>query len=640
MRIKNATFIQMHLEKLVLLAAVLFLVVVLAIFFGGLFNPYKVEMGSSKYAQPSDVIPAMLKDVDKINAGLKTPDPIDPNYVPPNMQTNYEEMLAQPVISVANATLPRRLSLRGMPLADLNITPPPPPEYIVPSPPMPTGIAMDHGHGVLDVEFERDQLPAYANLWGGEMRIPPDFYYVVLDGEFSMFDWAQALIGEPGEAGKIPVGIWEQRLNITAVYLIREELDEQTGEWGNRTIVSPLPGQIQLMPSEIHSDVLAEAEALIEGAGDPDIIQEITQPLLPALAHGDFIMLPKDELFDEGNEQFPGFEDRPFIDEGIDEPMTEAERRRAERRAEMEERRAERDRERNNRGGESFEDGPAPRDDREAERQRALQERRQRQLEEEQRRLAELEEQRRLEQERRRRMLEDRRNANPGVEGEGLRLPGGGTLDPDVLTRVYTADVTAEYGKTYRYKLAVAVINPLYGVPSLAPTQQEQNKNKAALAPSEEVIDATEWTEPVVVPPKYEYFFVGGGESRSRLEVWTIYNGLRIRQEFEVSSGDLIGGEVVRVVPGMGEVTIDMSVGAIVVDVERRQDISGRTVYALIYIDEQGQLHERLQSIDQSNPRRRELDLLQKEQERELADRLRFENEFQNERDFERGPRR
>jgi len=632
MRVKNATFVQKHIEKLILLVAGLFLVIVLAIFVGGVINPYKVELGNSLYNQPSEVIPALLDDAEKINLGLKGPDPIDPNYVPPNMQTNYEQMMNQSVINTQQPTLPRRLSLRGTPLSDLNVIPPPPPAYVVPSPPMPTAVAADHSHAVLDTEFDTRLNSAYAELWGGQMRVPPDFYYVLLEGEFSMYDWVQALIGEPGEAGKIPSGIWKSRLNITAGYLIREEMDEATGQWLNRTIVRPLPGQIQLMPSENHSEDLDQAAKLIEEVGEQTNQQDITQPVLPALANDDFITLPKDGLFEDG-EGIPGFEEDPFNDGGIGVPMNEAERQRAERRQAMEERRAEQEARRGGRGGpEDFEEGPGnSRNERDLERQRELQERRQRQLEEEERRRQALEQERiRREQERLRRE-EERRLANPGVD-LGLTLPGGGTISAEQLTRVWAMDITAEYGKTYRYKLAVAVINPLYGVPRLDPEQYATNKNKAALGPSEEVIEAAEWSEPIVVPPKYEFFFVGGGENRSRIEVWTIYNGLRIRQEFEVSAGDPIGGEVIRLVPGMGEVAIDMTVGATVVDVERRLDISGRTVYALVYIDDQGRLHERLQSNDQSNPRRRELDLLQREQERDLAERLQFEQQLQDER--------
>ncbi|MEM9019170.1 MAG: hypothetical protein AAGC44_01290 [Planctomycetota bacterium] len=631
MRVKNATFIQKHIEKLVLLVAAIFLVLVLAIFVGGVFNPYKVELGNKTYDRPDEVIPALLQDVERVEAGLIREDQIDPDYAPPDMQQNYEEMLGMRVILSENGTLPRRLSLNGTPLSDLNIQPPPPPTYIVPSPPMPAAVAMLHDHAVLDIEFAPELNPEFVRLWDG-MRRPPDFYYVILDGEFSMYDWAQALIGERGQSGKVPSGIWEKRLNITGVYLIRERLDEQTGQWVDREIIPKIPGQIRVMPQDVMPDDMAQAELLIEQAAEQALQQEICEPVPPALANNDFIMLPKDAIFEEEQLDEPGLGGPNFLEGDLGRPMDENERRRMERRQQMEERRAERERQRGNRGGgdPGFEGGGELLNERDLERQRQLEERRQRQIEEELRRQAELEQQRQRQLDERRRRLEERQlNNQGGVNNEFvLALPGGRQLNAEELTRVFAMDVTPEYGQTYRYKLAVAVINPLYGVPKLAEEQFEQNKNQAALGPSVEVIEEADWMGPVTVPPKFEFFFVGGGESRSRLEVWTIFNGLRIKQEFEVSAGDRIGGMVERDVPGMGLVQVDLNVGATVVDIERRLDISNRPIYALTFIDEQGQLHERLQDQDKKNPRRRELDLLQQEQEQEMLDFQQFEDEF------------
>lgn len=623
MRVKNATFVQKHIEKLILLAAVLFLLVVLAIFVGGLFNPYAVELGGQEYAQPAAVYPALLEKSNRLQTDLQKNGLIPEEYEAPDMATNYKGMLDHPVTTMA--ALPQRLAQTGTPISAIRVVPPPPPYYVVPNPPMPTDVAMESGFDVLDLEFDPRLNGQFADLWGGA-RIPPDFNYVVIEGEFSMWDWVQALQGESGQSGKIPSGIWKDRLGITGVYLIREELDPTTGRWGNRTTVRPLPDQIQVMPSEPHASDTLLAQQLIEEV--KQLQQFIAMPALPAVLGGGVLPLPKDNL--ELNPEF-GFPNDGFPDDGFapglnGEPMNERERLQLERRQRLEERRRERDAERRRRdGGDEFDDGPGGGNDAAEERRRELQ--RQRELEERRRRMEAEEAARQAAAERARRERERENLGGPGgFDDGGLGIPGiqGLNIQPDQPLRVSAADLTAEYGKTYRYKLAVAVINPLYGVPRLEKNQLAENATKASHGPDDQAIDAVEWIGPVVVSPKYEFFFVGGGENRSRIEIWTIFNGQRIKQEFEVSAGDPIGGIVTRDLPQLGQRDVDLRVGATVVDIERRRDINGQSVYALIYIDNEGKLFERLQSDDQANPRRRELERNLRDQQRQREEDLRF----------------
>ena len=162
-------------------------------------------------------------------------------------------------------------------------------------------------------------------------------------------------------------------------------------------------------------------------------------------------------------------------------------------------------------------------------------------------------------------------------------------------------------GKTYRYKLLVAAINPLYAVPRLAPDQLEENEHRAALLPTEAEIDAMPWIGPIKVEPESRFFFTAGRNNGAKLEIYRRVGGELRVQDFDAAPGDSIGS-ILEVENEFGPPEkFDMSVDAIVVDVETRRDVfSGRTVYNLIYMDSEGNIHERIDDSDKSSPIRKD----------------------------------
>jgi len=174
-------------------------------------------------------------------------------------------------------------------------------------------------------------------------------------------------------------------------------------------------------------------------------------------------------------------------------------------------------------------------------------------------------------------------------------------------------------GTVYRYKLIVGVINPLYGVARLEAAQLSENQSRVALTPSQEELDLAPWIEPVEIEPNNRFFVVSANDRGARVNVWRVHNGERIKEQFDVNPGDPIGGLVS--IPDEDGINhdVDMLVGATVVDIDRRRDINGQTVWTLIYIDDYGNLHERPLSDDQSASSQFERRLREEREARERA---------------------
>lgn len=188
-------------------------------------------------------------------------------------------------------------------------------------------------------------------------------------------------------------------------------------------------------------------------------------------------------------------------------------------------------------------------------------------------------------------------------------------LEEGATVRVWAADPTMRPGKTYRYKLLVAAINPLYAVPRLEKQQLEENQSRAAIFPSKAEIDKMQWIGPITVEPRARFFFTSGSDSRAKVDIYRRYNGQLYSEDFDVSPGDPIGGKVTiknknNLVPPFD---VNMGVGAILVDIEARRTLSGKTDYVMIFMDEQGNLFERAQSDDTNHPDKRDLDRQVKE---------------------------
>ncbi len=599
MKVKDAGFFTQHIEKLILGAGVLFLIVAVAVVgFGLIINPYQVTVGNQTYDDPADIIPE-LQEVserldNRLHSGDGRPEEFPEDYQPPDLETDFSQMVRQPVVQDFGF---KPVSQDGLLETDLWIEEVKPPVYYLPTPPVVTDIRVKHGFEVLGLEDE-ELAEEFFDMWGQRWQEPADFQYVFVEGVFDLGEWIERLQDTRNHPDMVPLGIWTRKLGLASVYLIREELDPVTGEWGNQTTVSMLPDYVGVRPGVQMSPAMDIANSNIEWLLGRQ--ERIAMPFPPPLADGDELLSPSDDpMMQFDAEELEAME--------AEERAAERARRAAEREAERARRAAERDAERNNDrdgggglggpggrgggrggggsgGGRGTDPGPGgalgePGGGRDSRPNRGTDEPTGRPA-----------------------PGRGTDNVTPGGRG----TPGGlggveqeDELDPYQM-RVWAIDVSVEPGKTYRYKLVAAVINPLYGVQRLEDSQLSENAERAALPPSQTDLDKMAWIDPIEVEPTTRFFVTSASERGARVNIWRVFNGKRYNHQFEVNPGDRIGGVATIEDEEHGEQEVDMAVSATVVDIDRRRDVSGNTVWTLIYIDEFGELHERALNTDQA----------------------------------------
>ncbi|MEL7087723.1 MAG: hypothetical protein AAGL98_04670, partial [Planctomycetota bacterium] len=203
---------------------------------------------------------------------------------------------------------------------------------------------------------------------------------------------------------------------------------------------------------------------------------------------------------------------------------------------------------------------------------------------------------------------------NPGAYGGGpeaygnRRGPVGGQL-PDRI-KVWAHDLTAEPGKTYRYKVVVSVMNPLYQFPRLNEAQRQENFDRVAITHDETELAAANWSAPLTLDPEYHFFALSGSKDQKRVnfEVWTVYDGMWRSDEFTEYPGNEIGGEAQTQDTGR---QFEMNVGSILLDVDSVPSPTGRggSVVRVLYLDpDSGRIDYRLVNADKNSDARQRLE--------------------------------
>jgi len=191
----------------------------------------------------------------------------------------------------------------------------------------------------------------------------------------------------------------------------------------------------------------------------------------------------------------------------------------------------------------------------------------------------------------------------PGAATDPRFSSGGqlATASDEPLTTVYlwAHDLTAKPGMTYRYRLAVGVVNPLFQKGGLHPSQAQQANRLTRLS------SWSEWSQPIQTDPE-TYFFVTSGSQPSQeatIETWRIYRGAWRSAEFKVRAGDPIGRTVT-----LAGSAIDIAIDAIVVDLNFEMPASrgiGSKTVGLYYLDlETGKLMVRTVEADSESDTR------------------------------------
>jgi hypothetical protein len=635
MKNKDFGFFQQHAEKIALGLGVAVLLGVAATQFV-LGNPNEIQLDNQPVA-PGEIGDLLTQRADRLQGRLNQDSPIQSMELP-----SYAESFSKLYELDTTPREPLAVFDQG-PLARtwVNIVSPDYPEKILPTPPAVGAPFVRAGHGVLAQEFS-EPVSAIRQMIGSPD--PADFQYVSVLGEFPMEDWISRLRAPDVPAdNRIDEGLWADRLAVAGVTLVREEQDPDTGEWGDRTVVEPLPGQLAFtsgpgpqMPGQLSMEQAQEVEQLILSNQ-----VSFTRPDFPPIQNGPWLPpTGQNRVFTaEEAQRIRDLEDDiERLERNIDRLTGEdsaAERRPAERARgadmgvpeefDMDPRSSGPSQRRTGRTS-------ADRGDRGADREA-------RQLEAQ---LQELDELRselndllgiELDPTVDRRMNDF--GADPSMpdfeDGRGMRGPemmgprmgrdsfGSGrstTIVPDTVT-VWAHDLTVEPGKTYRYKISVAVLNPLFRNPRLTPEQRRENQNRIAVGPSEADLEDVDWSAAVTTDPEHYFFALSGSRDtkRATFEVWTVFDGLWRRSEFVEYPGNEIGDTATP--EGTGR-PVPMAVGSIMLDVDAVPAPTGRgsAVRVLYLSGEDGKIKTRLVQRDEDSEDRVRLEAEQQQQQR------------------------
>ena len=637
MKNKDFGFFQQHAEKIALGLGLAVLAGVGATQFllGG---PNQIEI-DNRTIEPGEIKDTVVAEAQRLERSLNADSPIEPREIP-NYTQSFVSLYERPV---AAATPLAPIDQVGLADTWIKVVQPDYPDKVLPEVPVVTSVFVKNDHGVLD-NVQDQQVFAIREMIGNPE--PADFPYVSVTGKFSFAQWVERLRSpDIPSTNRVEEGLWADRLAITAVQLVREELlDPATDEWGNRTEINPLPGQYAVLPAP--SETPREMEMDQAEQMEEWILQNqplIRRPPFPPIVNGvwtppsavDRVLTPADlKRQREIREQIENLERRI---ERISQDSANPPR--------GNNRQPEQDQFFDEFGGDDRGGRGRPPRDRgpnlnEREPQLTSQERQlQRMYDELEAAQREMDELLGVEPDSQNTinagdpfmdpMMEDPGNFGQpgGPRGRGrftedFGMPAGrgnnNPADTDVPEEVsvWAHDLTIEPGKTYRYKMKVYVLNPLFRNPRLNDQQIKQNRFRVALAPSDDELATADWSAPIKVDRESYFFVTSGNRDRKSadFEVWTIHNGVWRTSTFTEYPGNEIG-EVTEIPGASGRVP--MNVGSIMLDVDTVSNPSGGgSLVRVLYLDDEtNQIGTRLVREDEQSIERTRLQL---ERDRQL----------------------
>lgn len=652
MKPKDASFLELHAEKIALGVGAFILLLVAYYFVIG--RPWSVPIGST-LTEPNEVLVLMEKDAKRLQSSLNNP---DADFPPPEVKG-----IAAQIRSKMRQSASQRLAGGFAPAMQVwstaNI------EDAGPAKPYPLpripAVAEQQGRaGFAVLSFDQDPLveSELLELIGN----PPgrDFRYVSVMGTFDLAQWRSRL-----EESGIPRGWWEEKLLVTSVTLERQEVDPKTGQPLGPTqvvAIAPLPQPLQVaLGADTNFETFPEAEAAYsllvrsqplvqtplfpnttpETAWEPPNVeqQKLTPEQVAQISSLDIATRQlQEELNDLRRRLGPRLQNGSGIGGavgplgGVNRPRPLPPRRTDE--AELDDRGSSG----SPTGGPGSSGGPSPIEQRMIERVATLE--------------AQIAANRvQMQAIRAGTAVDPNMLEQEDPDGGGRRQPGftgldgvvggrpfprgrggidnGGGLgagdNPDGTVSgtgpnggvarldVWAHDLTPQSGKAYRYRLLVSMMNPLLMQNELV-TEQQAIRTRLALGLDAERED-TPWTDPISLEPAVRYFLVGGEatregdnslgrtEPKATVELWTVFNGRWHSGEVTLRPGDPIAGTIL--VDGQG---VLVQAPAAVVDVLNRGTGFGREDIQVLLVDQaSGQMTTRRVADDLRSPQRSEL---------------------------------
>lgn len=542
MKLKGINPLEQHVEKIVLGAAAGIFLIVFSLQF--LIQPNRVKVGTGPAVAPERAFEAVEAEARSLAGKIRSTEPPLPAEAPPltlleDFRSRMEREIAPRDRLAAFGPAPRFEGVAdagpvGVAAGSAPIALPG-----LPAPSIPYVNAFNSTidpFEALDTDGLRELLPQEQPFDKAAVSIEATF-----DGSALKAALQNDPDGEAGPARAMPANWWRDSLEIISVEVEREELTRD-GEWSDLTKLAPLPGRFSLM---------AEIE---EGVGSQTVLNQIVGD---ARKSNREILRPEYYRTIAGPTWIPPSEVVQIAGAG---PNAEEIARAQGQLVRLDDRIASlgasiakitgRQPAPDDRGGRppgrkrgADPEGGDPRgtDERPTGQQIALE----RQLKQT--------------QDERAKVVEQLAGlgvqvggpagAQPGVVGAAPAIPGQAKAGSQALldnseVRVWSHDLTAEPGKTYRYRMNVVINNPAFGRAVSLPEEGRALAEQAVLrgAPSE-------WSEPVTLDEDAYFFIVSAAEGdalggpRAAAELYEFYYGYWRRSPLTVEPGDAFVGE-------------------------------------------------------------------------------------------------
>ncbi|TVQ60913.1 MAG: hypothetical protein EA378_10070 [Phycisphaerales bacterium] len=523
MKLKGVGFFEQHVEKLVLGGVALVLVVVIVLQFAT--EPNRVEVGN-QVVPPARAFDRVAEEANRLSSSMRAASPALPEREPVSLLARYESALTPTGESPAlSRALGRGIQLADVDVVEVDIEGATLVEVELPAPSDPMAAVTA---STIDPITAR-RTPGLAALLPESQ--PFDKQSVSIETRIRGTAVRDAFSTDPGEDSgmrPIPSSWWRDGIEVLAVVAERQR-QETDGSWGPSERVPTAPGRVDvlsLLPAEPRP---ADMVPVLDAARQQ--VRELVQPrYYPTIAG------PRWQPPAEAARARQAMANAPEV-RRLETRLNDLETRIADDEVRLEE--AERaagqpqDRREGDGGGRGV-----------------PQDRRDRQEGTERERTASPSVIRsRLDG-----LRNDRDRVMVQLEALGWRPASGDSdsvpewqqisiqpfLDDDGL-RAWMHDLSAEPGRTYRYRTRYVINNPVFGRGASLSADQQSLASEPTLSS-----DWSGWSEPVSVPFN-EYFFVTSasegdalGGARASVEVFRFYYGYWRRGTATLEPGDAI----------------------------------------------------------------------------------------------------
>ena len=275
---KKMTFVDRYIDKIILSVGAIFFIVVVWVYFVG--NPYAIELSKSEGVAPAAIPEKIKREAELLGDLMERQESPLPQQPVPDYRGDFDERYRRQSVQLADAWDP--LNGPGLDYNEVGGSIGQRKLYVVEAPTPPSELKTRADYAVLldgdliqEVTSQRYQQAAgeqqrlqlavfvteqYRKLIGDHQ--PRDFRAVSVSAVFDMDQWGEKMRAAP-EAGRIPEDWWRTVLLVADVKLERETLDSVTGQWGDRVIIDPLPGNqsFRNVPDKFNS---AQAQATVQ----------------------------------------------------------------------------------------------------------------------------------------------------------------------------------------------------------------------------------------------------------------------------------------------------------------------------------------------------------------------------------------